>query len=95
MQFTSLFRTHQTLRNLVSLGFDLFAAACAFAGAYLTVFGYPAALWVPGIEEKLLGFVAASAIAFLVFSPYRSSWRYASIPDMLTIIKGVLIATEN
>jgi len=92
MQFTSLFRTHQTLRNLVSLGFDLFAAACAFAGAYLTVFGYPAALWVPGIEEKLLGFVAASAIAFLVFSPYRSSWRYASIPDMLTIIKGAVAA---
>lgn len=92
MQFTSLLRRHQTLRNLVSLVFDLLVAGGAFACAYLTVYGYPVALDVSGIGEKLLGFVAASAVAFLIFSPYRGSWRYASIPDMVTIIKGVGVA---
>ena len=92
MQPNSLFRAHQALRNLISLGFDLFGAACAFVGAYLTVYGYPLVPRVPGIEEKLLGFLAAALVAFLIFAPYRSSWRYASIPDMLTILRGAVAA---
>lgn len=92
MSPTSLFRTNRTLRDLFSFAFDLFAAGAAFIAAYLTVHGYPQMMQVPALDEKLLGFLAAAAAAFLVFAPYRSSWRYASIPDMLTIIRGSVAA---
>ncbi len=92
MQSTGLFRAHQTLRNAVSLVYDLFVAGCAFIAAYLTVYGYPEIFGVPSLNEKLLGFLAASTAAFLAFSTYRGSWRYASIPDMLGIIQSALVA---
>ena len=92
MQSTGLFRAHQTLRNIVSLGYDLLVAGCAFIAAYLTVYGYPEIFRVPSLHEKLFGFLIASAVAFLAFSAYRGSWRYASIPDMMAIIKGAVVA---
>ena len=92
MTAASIFRSHQTLRNLVSFAYDLLAAACAFLAAYVTVYSYPQVLRVPSLDEKLLGFLAASVAAFIVFAPYRGSWRYASIPDMLAIIKGATTA---
>ena len=95
MRFTpqaSLFRTHQTLRNLVSFAFDLLAAACAFICAYLTVYGYPAISAVPALDDKLAGFIAAAALSFAIFAPYRGSWRYVSIPDLLAIVKSAALA---
>lgn len=74
---------------------DLTAAACAFMAAYLTSHGYPWALNVPALEEKLAGFVLASAFAFTVFSSYRVSWRYVSTPDLVTILKAVLLAVAS
>ena len=91
-QHASLFCTRQTLRNVVSLAFDLLAGAGAFACAYLTVHGHPGITEVPALDEKLYGFVASAMLAFLVFKPYRGSWRYVSIPDMLAIIKSAALA---
>lgn len=83
-----LFRSHQTLRNVVSFTFDLLAAVGAFLAAYLIAYGYPDALAVPAFGERLLGFVASSAVAFVVFASYRTSWRYVSVPDALAIVRG-------
>lgn len=83
-----LFRSHQTLRNVVSFTFDLLAAIGAFLGAYLIAYGYPDALAVPSFGQRLLGFVASSAVAFVVFASYRTSWRYVSVPDALAIVRG-------
>jgi len=92
MTASSIFRSHQTLRNLVSFAYDLATAAGAFLAAYLTVYGYPRVLQVPALDEKLLGFIAASAVAFVIFAPYRGSWRYASIPDLMAILKSATTA---
>lgn len=91
MQSTGLFRAHQTLRNLVSLAYDFLIAGCAFIAAYLTVYGYPEIFAIPSLNEKLLGFLVAATVGFLVFSTYRGSWRYASIPDMVAIIQGAVV----
>jgi O-antigen biosynthesis protein WbqV len=88
MTAASIFRSHQTLRNIVSFAYDLLTAAFSFLAAYVTVYGYPQVLDVPALDEKLLGFVASAVAAFVIFAPYRGSWRYASIPDMMSIIKG-------
>ncbi|MCO5156180.1 MAG: polysaccharide biosynthesis protein [Aquamicrobium sp.] len=80
------------LRYVLIFLIDLTAAACAFMAAYLTSHGYPWALNVPALEEKLAGFALAAAFAFAVFSPYRVSWRYVSTPDLVTILKSALLA---
>ena len=80
------------LRYVLIFLLDLTAAACAFMAAYLTSHGYPWALNVPALEEKLIGFMLAAAFAFAVFSPYRVSWRYVSTPDLVTILKSALLA---
>lgn len=67
-------------------------AACAFIAAYLTIYAYPRIQLVPALDEKLLGFLLASTISFLIFAPYRASWRYVSIPDLVTIVKAAAMA---
>ena len=80
-------------RYLVSVLLDLVAAAAAIAAAYVTVHGYPGVIYrVPDFEEKVLGFLAASTVAFLIFKPYRGSWRYFSIPDLTTVAVASLSA---
>jgi FlaA1/EpsC-like NDP-sugar epimerase len=80
------------LRYLVSIAFDLSVAALAFIAAFVTVYGYPRVLAVPAIEEKVLGFVVASIGPFLFFAPYRGSWRYVSITDLILIFKAAFAA---
>jgi O-antigen biosynthesis protein WbqV len=70
---------------------DFGVAAAAFVLAYLTALGVMA-FEVPGNEEKTLGFAAIFGIYYFVFSLHRGSWRYVSIPDLITIIK-VAVAT--
>lgn len=85
-------QARQIWRHFASLLLDLSMAGAAFAAAYLTVYGYPLVLRVPALESKLLGFLVAALAAFFIFSPYRGSWRYVSIPDLVTISKGALAA---
>lgn len=80
------------VRHVTSLIIDLSVAGAAFVAAYLTVYGYPVMMRVPGIEEKLVGFLAASIAAFLIVKLHRGAWRYVSIPDLLTILKGAAAA---
>ena len=80
-------------RYLVSVLLDLGAAAAAVAAAYITVHGYQDVFArVSNFNDKIGGFLAATTIAFLIFKPYRGSWRYFSIPDLTTIVVSSLSA---
>lgn len=69
---------------------DLLTAAAAFVLAYYTLFGerlfatYPA---VPALQEKTAAFVAFFLFFSWIFSMQQGSWRYVSIPNLLTIFK--------
>lgn len=80
------------LRHLASLAIDVSIAVGAFMLAYLTAYGYPAVLAVPSPFVKLAGFMAGALCAFYLFAPYRGSWRYVSIPDVVTITKASALA---
>jgi FlaA1/EpsC-like NDP-sugar epimerase len=47
-------------------------------------------LW-PGILELIAVAVILHAITFWVFGCYRGIWRFASIPDLLRLVKAVLV----
>lgn len=49
-------------------------------------FLYQAILWLPLA-------IVTQAAAFIYFGLYRGDWRFASLPDMMRIIKAVLIGT--
>ena len=78
------------MKRYVALAHDLVVAGLAFLLAYITVLGPAAALMTPGLLEKTSAFVAASCCFFVFFSMDRGSWRYVSIPDLLTIIKATV-----
>lgn len=80
------------LMRYVALLHDLIIAGTAFLSAYVTAFGFQQALQVPGLAEKTTAFVLICAVSFLALSVNRGSWRYVSIPDLVIIIKAVVIA---
>jgi len=90
MKFFSTSGTRRVIRYLASLLLDLLVAYGSLIAAYLTIFDFNRLLAVPGLGVKLIGFLVASIASFLVFGLYRGSWRYVSIPDLLTIIKASL-----
>jgi O-antigen biosynthesis protein WbqV len=71
---------------------DLLTAASAFVLAYLTVFGERLFSAIPAVPEKTAAFVAFFLIFSWVFSMQRGSWRYVSIPNLVTILKVSLFA---
>lgn len=74
---------------------DLLAAVASFYLAYGTVYGFEQLFNVPGIHDKALAFAIISVIYFFAFSLNRGLWRYASLPDLIAIIKasGMAVAT--
>lgn len=68
---------------------DICIAAGSFVLAYITILGGKPFLEVPGNEEKVIGFVAIFVSYYFMFSLHRGSWRYVSLPDLITIIKVV------
>ena len=68
---------------------DVFTAFAAFVLSYVTAYGERFLFAVPGLEEKALGFTAIFICFFWLFSMHRGSWRYFSIPDIMTILKVV------
>jgi FlaA1/EpsC-like NDP-sugar epimerase len=77
-------------RAAIAFGHDLFMAALSFvASFYLRVgdgiYDYPAStLW--GYD---LAFAATAGAIFLWTGLYRGIWRYASLPDLLAIVRAV------
>lgn len=80
------------LRRLAALLVDLLAAAAAFLAAYAIVHGYPQFTYVPGIYQKTGAFTAICGACVLFFGVDRASWRYASIPDLVALIKASVAA---
>jgi len=85
-------KVHRHLRDFVSLLLDLTIAGSAFLFAYVTIFSHAQIAAISVLPYKLLGFLASSLAAFLIFALFRGSWRYVSIPDLMTIVKGSLLA---
>lgn len=88
MNFRQVMRRAGLLRAAGVL-LDVFTAFAAFILSYVTAYGERFMFAVPGLEEKGLAFVAIFVCFYWLFSAHRGSWRYFSIPDMMTIIKVV------
>ena len=72
---------------------DIVMAAVAFVAAVLVRMGFEAFLQVP--QVLLLGTALFCAVSALVFSwtgLYRGVWRYASLDDIVAIVKAVTLA---
>lgn len=88
MKFRDLVRKGRILR-VAGPVLDAFTAFAAFILSYVTAYGERFMFAVPGLEEKGLAFVAIFICFYWLFSANRGSWRYFSIPDMVTIVKVV------
>lgn len=66
---------------------DICMASIAIFVAFLIVPGglVGTAAW-RAVQVDILVFSGLAMIAFLVFRPYRSLWRYTSLSDLLTIV---------
>ncbi|MEZ5810782.1 MAG: nucleoside-diphosphate sugar epimerase/dehydratase [Rhizobiaceae bacterium] len=71
---------------------DIVVAVAAFYLAYGTVYGFNLLPDVPGIHDKALAFAIISGTFFFIFSLNRGFWRYASLPDLIAIIKASAMA---
>jgi FlaA1/EpsC-like NDP-sugar epimerase len=71
---------------------DVTASALAFVASFVIVLGWQGAIESPGIFEKTLLFAIGSSASFYFFSLNRSSWRYASIPDLTAIVKAATVS---
>ena len=68
---------------------DAFTAFAAFVLAYVTVYGERFLFVVPGLGTMASGFSVIFIGFYWLFSMHRGSWRYFSIPDLMTVIKVV------
>jgi len=71
---------------------DIMTAAFAFVLAYFTIFGERLTLAVPALSQKTVAFVAFFVVFSWVFSMQKGTWRYVSIPNLVTILKVSLSA---
>ncbi len=80
-------------RAAIAFLHDLVMAGAAFVGALLLRLGEGAwakleqGLWLPGLI-----FVAVAALVFLATGLYRGIWRYASLSDLVAIVKAASLA---
>lgn len=80
-------------RAAVAFLHDLAMAAAAYVGALVLRLGDGAwskleqGLWLPGLI-----FVAVAAAVFLFTGLYRGIWRYASLSDLVAIVKAASLA---
>ncbi|MGY6709399.1 MAG: polysaccharide biosynthesis protein [Rhizobiaceae bacterium] len=76
------------LRNGSIILIDTAIGAASVTGAYIAVFGFPAALQTPNVTQMVVGFTLLCCISFIVFGTHRGAWRYVSIHDVVTFIKA-------
>jgi FlaA1/EpsC-like NDP-sugar epimerase len=82
-----LFSSVSTRRVIGSLH-DLAVAVCVFLLSHMLVLGVPRTLEIPNIGLRVAIFGLAAAIIFQLFQLNRGAWRYASLPDLLSICKA-------
>ena len=73
---------------------DICMASIAILAAFFLVPGLGAASGQWGvITRDILAFTLIAAVAFLVFRPYWSLWRYTSLPDLISIMNVATIVS--
>jgi FlaA1/EpsC-like NDP-sugar epimerase len=102
--FSRFIRTHvgglvalRRLRNLrasAAYVHDVFMMTLAFVIALDLQSGGPFLIaFEPPVWKGILSYALVSAAAFSFTRQYRGLWRYASLPDMVSIAKSVTLAT--
>jgi len=81
-------------RLALLLSLDAVFFACSWAGAYFVRFDLGAAprLWSL-VDGTVLAVVAVKALVFVGAGTYRTLMRYASIPDLLVIVRNATLAS--
>lgn len=79
-------------RRTAGFVLDCLVAGAAFLLAYFSLFYVGHLPGFPDILAKTAGFVVVSGASFLAVSLHRTSWRYVSVPDVLTITKASIVA---
>lgn len=69
---------------------DMIVAVLAFVGSYALIYNIGGLYLISRLPTMSLSFVLVSAAMYFVFGVHRGSWRYVSLPDMLTIFKAVM-----
>jgi O-antigen biosynthesis protein WbqV len=87
------FLTYRSLAVRVgSVCLDLLVAASSFLAAYVFAYGWNRIEYVPGILDKITVFTVSCAFCFAIFDVSRASWRYASVSDLVSVIKASVFA---
>lgn len=81
----------QSLLQFLGRAHDLFVAAAAFYLAYGVATNFSGLSHVPGIHDKALLFVIVAGILNYLSSLNRGTWRYASIPDLMAIVRSAFL----
>lgn len=79
-------------RRLAVIVFDLLCVAAAWWGAYLLRFNFDVAAtreWQPLVP--LWWMLPGCALLFKLMGLYRGIWRFASLPDLLRILRAVIL----
>lgn len=79
--------------QVVGIAHDSIVAALSFYAAYASYYTFGRLHLVSGIHDKALLFMSIAIVSFYAFSLNRGSWRYASIPDLIAIIKASAATT--
>jgi len=82
-------------RLVLLLSLDVVLLACAWAGAYFVRFDLMAlpSPWWSLFQRTALTVVAVKALVLVVAGTYRSLMRYASIHDLLVIVRNSTLAS--
>ncbi len=81
-------------RRIFEVFLDTFLIALAYYGAYVLLFGSfeTSGNW-PLFLKSLPLLIVLKLFAFLAAGVYRGMWRYTSIGDFITFIKGIVLGT--
>lgn len=81
-------------RSLAVFAFDLLTVAIAWIGAFLLRFnGELPPVYINSIFGGLLILLPVEGLIFWMSGLYRGIWAFASLPDLMRILKAVVIST--
>lgn len=86
------FAKDRGILRYVSIVHDVIVALAAMYAAFIMAYGFSGAHYVPDLVLRIGAFGAVWLVASMLFSVSSGSWRYVSIPDLLTIIKAAVSA---
>lgn len=91
MQFLQQIRLSSTTKRYLGTFHDTVISSLALFLAYVSALGFSRAVALPHLPWKLAAFVLAAGLVFNYFALNRGNWRYASMPDLVAIIKASFV----